>query len=212
MTMNKHDALIERLAKDASPVRTLATGDARFALSVIAAATVATIGLLFGFRADLMHGDAAPILLVELGLLGLLAAAAGMTVTRMARPQVGAPPSGAPWALAALMMLPVITLAGIIADPRLAAGLAVGSGLRCLALGLVAAGGALGFLFLWLKRGAPVAAQRASLLAGLAAGSIGAIAVAVECPYDSHLGVWHVAVVLAAGGLARIVLPRFLRW
>ena len=144
----------------------------------------------------------------------ILAMAAGAGAIRMARPQVGAASSGAPWALATLLLLPVLAIAGIAARPELASGLESDSGLRCLAVGIVAGSASLAFLTLWLRRGAPVAPERAAWLAGLASGAIGALAVTLECPHNglAHLGVWHVAAVLVTAVAARLTLPRLLRW
>ncbi|MGI8931968.1 MAG: NrsF family protein [Sphingomicrobium sp.] len=212
--MNQFDALIDRLAEDVTPVRAQSTRLGRATLAAIAAVTLAAVYLLLGFRDELMRGSIEPMLGVTIGLLAILAVAAGSSAVRMARPQVGAPGSGAPWALAALLVLPAIALAGIVAQPGLSAGLALGTGLRCLAVGILAALGSLAFLTTWLRRGAPVAPERASWLAGLASGAIGALAVTLECPEDgfAHLGVWHIVIPLAAGGATRLLLPRFLRW
>ncbi len=212
--MTKFDALIDTLADDAAPVRPQSTQVGRAVLAAIAAATIAAVVMLLGIREELTARSIDPILGISIGLLAILAVAAGTGAIRMARPQVGALGSGAPWALAALLVLPVIALAAVAANPGLAAGLAGGAGLRCLLVGLFAGAGALAFLTYWLRRGAPVAPERASWIAGLAAGAIGALAVTLECPEDAfaHLGVWHVAIPLVAGAAARMLLPRFLRW
>ena len=212
--MTDLDTLIDDLAGMAAPVRRQSAGLGRLAMAAIAVATLALVYLIYGFRADVMTAQPTPMWSVAAGLMLILAVAAGTSAVRMARPQVGAPGSGAPWALAALLLLPAIALAGILEDPDRVAGLAIGPGLRCLTLGLVAALGTLAFLVAWLKRGAPVSPGRAAWLAGLAAGAVGALAVTLECPQDAlaHVGVWHVGVPLVAGGIAWLLLPRFLRW
>jgi len=212
--MTDFDALIDDLAEDATPVRVRSTRAGRLELAAVAAATLALVFLTYGFRADVRAAEPAPLLGIAAGLMLLLAVAAGASAVRMARPQVGAPASGAPWVLAALLLLPAIAIAGIATEPDRIAGLAVGPGLRCLAFGLIGGLGALAYLVAWLRRGAPVAPERASWLAGLAAGAIGALAVTLECPQDAfaHLGAWHVAVPLVAAGAVRLILPRFLRW
>jgi hypothetical protein len=212
--MPDFDALIDELAAEVAPVRRQSAWLGRLGLAGIVVVSLTLVFLSYGFRADVMAGQPAPLLGIAAGLMLILAAAAGTSTVRMARPQVGAPSSGAPWALAALLLLPVIALAGIFAEPDRIAGLALGQGLRCLTLGLVAGLGTLAFLIAWLRRGAPVAPGRAAWLAGLAAGATGALAVTLECPVDAlaHVGVWHVAVPLVAAGAARLLLPRFLRW
>lgn len=212
--MRDHAILIDELASGADPVRPQSTRSGRLALAAVAAATIAAVSMVYGLRSDVVGGHPPPLLGITAGLMLVLAAAAGASAVRMARPQVGAASSGAPWALAGLLVLPAVALAGIAAQPDRAAGLALEAGLRCLLVGLVAGAGTLAFLTLWLRRGAPVSPGRAAWLAGLAAGGIGALAVTLECPEDAfaHIGIWHVAVPLVAAMLARLVLPRVLRW
>ena len=214
MTMTDFDTLIDELATDAEPVRRQSTRMGRFLLAGIAAATVAAVFSTYGFRADIIAGSPSPMVGVAAGLMLILAVAAGAGAVRMARPQVGAAASGAPWALAALLLLPVMAIAGIVARPDLPSGMASDSGLRCLTFGLIAGAGSLAFLTAWLRRGAPVAPEQAAWLAGLASGAIGALAVTLECQHDElgHLGVWHVAAVLVSALAARMLLPRLLRW
>lgn len=212
--MRDLDQLMDDLAGEATPVRPLSSRAGRLELATIAAGTLAAIYALFGFRPDVRA--LAPSLPVALsaGLMVLLAAAAGMGAIRMARPQVGAPSSGASWVLAAILILPAIAAIRMVADPAEIAGLDAHSGLRCLTVGMVAALGALAFLLVWLRRGAPVSPGPAAWLAGLSAGAVGALAVTLECPDEdfAHLAVWHVAVIVAVGGASSLLLPRFLRW
>lgn len=214
MTMTDFDKLIDTLASDALPVRRQSTRSGRMLLAAVAAATFAAVVAIYGVRADFASGSPSPMAGLAAGLMLILAVAAGAGAVRMARPQVGAASSGAPWALAALLLLPALALVGIVARPDLPAGLDADSGLRCLTFGVVAGAASLTFLTIWLRRGAPVAPHRAAWLAGLASGAIGALAVTLECPHDelAHLGVWHVAAVLVAGGGARVLLPPLLRW
>ena len=171
MTMTDFDMLIDRLATDAAPVRRQSTRSGRLLLAGIATATLAAVFATYGFRADIIGGSPSPVVGLAAGLMLILAAAAGAGAVRMARPQVGAASSGAPWALAALLLLPALALAGIAARPELSSGLAGDSGLRCLTFGIVAGMASLAFLTMWLRRGAPVAPQRAAWLAGLASGA-----------------------------------------
>lgn len=208
------DTLIDNLAAEARPVRPQSSRLGRLVLSAVAAASTAGVYALYGFRHDVLRMQPSPILAIALGMILLLAIAAGSSAVRMARPQVGAAPSGAPWALAALLLLPASVMALIAAQPAFAAGLDPSEGIRCLAVGLAASASSLVFLAIWLKRGAPVSPERASWLAGLCAGAIGAFAVTLECPDNdlAHLAIWHVAVVIAVAGSARLALPPLLRW
>jgi hypothetical protein len=212
--MSNFEALIDDLAGDAAPVRRQSTRIGRLTLTAIAVTTFGIVFLAYGFRSDIMASAPAPILMVALGLMAILAIAAGASAVRMAKPQVGAAASGAPWALASLMLLPTIAFMEMAAHPDAIGGLALAPGLACLGFGLTAGLASLLFLTLRLRQGAPVMIGRASWLAGLAAGSIGALAVTLECPHDAlaHLGIWHAAIPLVAAGLARLLLPPFLRW
>lgn len=212
--MTHTDALIDELADGASSVRPRTTAAGRAWLALVAAATLSLVYTTFGFRDDIMAGQPAPMLGITAGLLILLAAAAGAGAVRMARPQVGAPHSGAPWVLAALALVPAIATVGILTSPALSAGLEIHQGMRCLRFGLASSLGAFGFLTMWLRRGAPVSPERASWLAGIAAGATGALAITLECPQESlaHLAFWHLGAVPIAAVAGRLVLPRFLRW
>jgi len=214
MTMTDFDKLIDSLASDALPVRRQSTWSGRLLLTAVATATVAAIIAIYGVRADIQAGSPAPMVGLAAGLMLILAMAAGAGAIRMARPQVGAASSGAGWALAALLLLPVLAIAGIATRPELASGMESESGIRCLAIGVMASAASLAFLTLWLRRGAPVAPLRAAWLAGLASGAIGALTVTLECAQDelAHLGIWHVAAVLMTAVTARLLLPRLLRW
>jgi hypothetical protein len=89
-----------------------------------------------------------------------------------------------------------------------------GEGYFCLLTGTLASIASIIALTLWLRRGAPTSATRASWLIGIAGGAIGALAMALVCPIDSimHIGTWHAGIVAVAATGSRLVLPRFLRW
>ena len=212
--MNKLNDLIDSLAREAVPVRPQSSSLGRALLGLVGIATIAVTYLLFGVREDVAGLGPAPVIAVAAGLMALVAVAAGVSAIRVARPQVGAQSSGPSWALAALLVVPAVALAGAAADPERLTGLSLEYGLRCLVVGLVAGTATIAFLYFWQRRGAPVQPERAAWLAGIAGGAVGAFAVTLECPLDSlaHVGVWHVAAVPLSGLAARLVLPRFLRW
>lgn len=212
--MNKLDRLIDSLAADAAPVRPRSSWLGWGAFAAMAASTLGLSYLALGFRADVLRLAPAPEVAIAAGLMILVAIASGATAIRVARPQVGAPASGAPWALAALLVLPAVVLAGLAAAPAGIPATFIDDGLRCLAVGLGACILTIAVLALWQGGGAPVRPEHAAWMAGLAGGSVGALAVTLECPVEglAHLGIWHVAIVPLAGLAARLVLPRFLRW
>lgn len=212
--MTDFDLLIDGLAEDAAPVKRQRSAVARAVLGALGAASVAALAAIYGLRPDVLAMAAPVPILLAIGLMAILAAAAGGQAIRMARPQVGAPSAGVPWLLGALGLFPLIALAALVTRSGATAGLDPDGGMRCLGVGIACGLASLGFLGLWLRRGAPVAPERASWLAGLAAGAIGAAAVTMECGHDEivHLGLWHVAVVAALAVAGRALLPRFIRW
>lgn len=212
--MTDLDQLIDELADDAAPVTRQDGRIGRIVLAALALAGVGALAALYGLRPDVLAMRAPIAIMLAIGLMILLGAAAGGQAIRMARPQVGAPSSAAPWLVAALGLFPLLALAALAGDPAAAAGLDPETGQRCLGVGIACGAASLAFLGLWLHRGAPVAPERAAWLAGLAAGAIGAAAVTMECGHDEivHLGLWHVAVVAALALAGRAVLPRFIRW
>lgn len=212
--MSDINQLIDELAENGRAVRSYSTARGRWLLAAVATATLAIVFMLFGFRADVLAMSPWPMLSIAAGLMLMLAAAAGFGALRMARPQVGAASSPAPWLLAALLLLPVVAFLQLAGEPTLLPGLSADTGMRCLVFGLMAGTGTAVLLALLLRRGAPVAPERASWLVGLAAGAVGSLAVSLECPLDAmlHLGVWHVAVVPLSAIAARIALPPLLRW
>lgn len=212
--MSDLDHLIDRLSGEAAAVQPMKSSRGRLLLAAVAALSVAMAYEVYGLREDVMAMNPPPMLAVSLGLFAILAIAAGSSAVRMARPQVGAGQSGAPWALAATMLLPLTALISLYSNPSMASGLGTHQGMRCLTFGLVTGSATLAFLTLWLRKGAPVAPERSAWFAGLAAGAVGAFANSLECPVDSiaHLGLWHVGEVILGGLIGRLVLPPLLRW
>lgn len=212
--MTSIDTLIDRLAEDSRPVRPRSVAKAASGLGAVALMTLVAVAALLGLRSDVASLAPQPLIVISSGLIVIVAAAAGFGAVRSARPQVGAPPSGARWALAALLVLPLAALIGVAVEPSQTFGLDPVAGVFCLTLGVVAGLATLTFLTLWQRGGAPVKPERAAWLAGLASGAVGALAVTIECPIDSfaHIGVWHVAAVPLSGLAARLLLPPLLRW
>lgn len=212
--MNNTDNLIDQLAGTLEPVRPLSLTAGRALFGVCATASVITAVLLLGVRADLAAFTPNPVLLISAGLFFLFGIACGVTLTRMARPAVGAMSNGWRWALAAMLLLPAVAVVEASLFPAFRAGTSVTEGIGCLARGVGVGSATAALLTFWLSRGAPVRVELASWLVGFAAGSVGAVAVALTCPDASvgHAGIWHSAIILVSGGLTRVLLPRYLRW
>lgn len=214
MTMPKTDSLIDELAGSIQPVRPISPSEGRWLIAGAAAVTVIVVALIAGLRDDLAAMRPHAMLLLSSGLFSLLGAAGGWSLTRMARPAVGASSGGWRWALAAVLLLPAAAAVQALVLVVQRGGLALDNGLDCLAIGVAASLGAMALLTRWLRRGAPVAIETAAWLVGLTAGAIGAVAVALICPHDTitHIGLWHAAIPLVMGIAGRTVLPRTLRW
>lgn len=209
------DVLIAEMVGGLEPVKPLrfASGMA-YTLIAGALSALAVIGL-FGLRPDLQVGVVNPFHLIATGLYLGLGVAASVTVIVMSRPCVGTDHSGWSWAAAMAALLPA---AGLIAGLSNGNGLfdqqSVVHGAECFAISGAASWLVFGVLVWWLRQGAPTAPDRAGLVVGIAAGSFGAFAFLLHCPDNNivHVGVWHSAVVLAMGGLGRMVVPALVRW
>ncbi|WP_265570337.1 DUF1109 domain-containing protein [Sphingomicrobium nitratireducens] len=204
--------LLDRLADDVRPVRPLSLGHGRILAGTAALATIATVLVVFGVRPDLADGNPASLTLLVAGLFALLAVAAGWSATRLARPAVGGPQGGAHWVLAATLLLPAVSIVEFVSGS--AGTMDVAFGLRCFAWGL-ASGLFTGVVLThWLRRGATVLPEKAGTLVGLTAGAVGALAITLECSGSglAHLGLWHVASVIVAALLGRVLVTPILRW
>lgn len=213
------EALMNRLAADVRPVQPL---DDRPTMLVVAAVLLVAATLLLawlGVRSDLMAGQPHPMFLLRSGTLAVLGLVCVAAVLAQAHPGVGrsSPGWGQGWKVAAAMAL-LFPLSGAIMaldQPQHAMAMArAASGWECLRMSLISAGLLAVPMVLHLRRGAPVAPQRAGLLVGLAAGSLGALAYNLHCPYDSmvYTGLWYGVAVAGAALAGRLLVPRLIRW
>lgn len=211
-----HQALIQALCDDLTPVRTtrvehhLGRG-----IAIGGAASLAILVASLGVQPGL---DSLPVLApLAMKLAGSLAVAAMAlrAVRELARPVGGAIPLSAPIGLVALM------LAGIAIGQLSAApsqdGVTLWQGaswqscslyIAALSLPLMAGIG-------WaLRQQAPVDLRRAGAVAGLAAGSLAAAIYALACSEHSAAFVllWYSLGIAAATGIGALLGPRFLRW
>ena len=215
MTAPNSDALIADLVGDLEPVRPLRFGAGM--ARTLAATTLSAAGVvgLLGLRPDWLAGSVNPMHLVATGLFGGLGLAASVTVILISRPQVGSDHSGWRWAAGMAALLPLAGL--IVAMGRGADGLAEATmrhGVHCFAAGGLASLLTFAVLTMWLRRGAPTAPARAGLVAGVAAGALGAFAFSLHCPDNDivHIGIWHAATIFAAAALGRVLVPHLIRW
>ena len=177
-------------------------------------ATLAVVAL-FGIRAELMVGRFDPVHLIATGLFLLLGVATAVTVIVMSRPQIGNEHGGWIWAAAMVALLPVAAMTvSLTGGSEMLSRKSVAHGLECLMVGGGASLLVFGILIVWLRKGAPTAPDRAGLLTGVAAGSLGIFAFSLHCADNDivHIGLWHSAVVLLMAGLGRALVPPLVRW
>jgi hypothetical protein len=212
--MRDTDELIDQLTGDLQPRARISPWSGRALLALIAFLTVSLLVACFGMRPDFAAGHPhATALICALVMLSLCVTfAAG--VTAMARPAVGATRSGWQWALAPIAILPIAAAVTAASDAAEFARMLPPEGPQCLIVGTLASLASIALLTFWLRRGAPTSAARAAWLIGIAGGAVGALAMAFVCPIDAitHIGTWHVGIVLMAAIGSRLALPYFLRW
>ncbi|MFZ4380481.1 MAG: NrsF family protein [Sandarakinorhabdus sp.] len=214
--MPNTDDLIADLVGDLRPVRHLRQSQGLWFIAAAIGVCLAAVLLSVGMRPDLAVGRLDPMFLMGSGSFLILGLAAAVTVVIMGRPQVGTDHRGWLWAGAMAAVLPLAALiTGIANGPATAlARSAPDHGIICLlagsALGLIPAI----LLVSWLRRGAPTSPERAGLVTGVAAGSLGIFAVSMNCPHSDimHIGLWHSLAVVVCAAAGRAIIPRLIRW
>lgn len=207
--------LIDKLVDDLSPARRLSLHEGLLATLAALVFTVMIAVLGIGLRSDLSAGHLEPMFLLSSGLFLMLAAAASYTVIEMSRPYVGGHRDGWVWAVAMTGLLPVsATIVGVAAWWHGDGLLVASDGWKCSAMGIMLGIGTAAALTIWLRRGAPTSPERAGLLTGLAAGSIGIFAFSLHCPHNdiSHIGIWHGLTVGISALIGKLVVPLVIRW
>lgn len=209
------NALIADLADDLQPVTPLRFSSGIGYVLAALDVTVVLVGTLRGFPADLGAGRMDALFLLTTGLYLLLGIASAVAVIAMSRPHVGSDHDGWRWAAAMAALLPLT--AGIVAlgaSAEAARATRLADDIDCLIAGTAWGTISFGMLIWWLRRGAPTSPERAGLVAGLAAGSLGTFAYSLHCPIGDivHVGLWHGAAVALFALFGRISVPRLVRW
>ena len=206
---------IETLVEDLRPMKPV---QPRTAIGIAIAATAAlglTISLGFGLRADIAAMNPAPIVLLRAITLLFLGFATLQAMALSARPGVGLLNNGWKWLLGVAAFFPIFAaLSWLQGNPAFYGAAGASSGFWCLATSISAAV-MIGFvLTIWLRRGAPVNAHRSSWLVGLASGAFGTFCYNLYCPSQSieYAGIWYSLAVGISACLARLTVPRFIRW
>jgi len=209
------DMMIDRLVEDLTPVKPLKNRNG-FALTLAMAAIVAALVVMIaGIRGDILMGMPHPMFFLRGGVLLLLGLTSSYAVIAMSQPAVGNSFKGWIWALAAALLFPATAaVMAVSARPDDMAILVPRYGMECLGVSMLAGLGIAAAQVLWLRRGAPVALERAGWLVGMSSGALGAAAYSLHCPFNSifYVGLWYsLAVALCAIG-GRLLVPRLIRW
>jgi hypothetical protein len=207
------------LVNDLVPVRVIKRRDT---LLLVAGATFVAsviVALTYGMRSDVLAGNPHPIVIIRAGLLLLLGLATTLAVAAVACPSVGKPQNGWMWALAAAALLPFAAFCKFIylyasGQPLDIFMLDFEYGPRCLMISSLSALWIASFMTWWLRRGAPIALNRAGWLVGLAAGSFGTFSFNIYCNSTSifYIGLWYSLAVTICAIAGRLIVPRLIRW
>ncbi len=207
--------MIASLSKDLTPVRPFSALSGAMLVAAATALAVLAVAFVEGLWAGLWQGEAAPFYWVTTGLLLILGLASATAVIAMASPAVGSRHDAPKWASAMLAVLPLAAMVSLFAhDHGFAAAATDMYGVHCFTASLVASSLTGAALILWLRRGAPVTLNLAGWFTGLAAGALGTVAYGLSCSIDTiaHLGIWHVAPVVVAAIIGRLIVPALVKW
>ncbi|RDV07683.1 DUF1109 domain-containing protein [Sphingorhabdus pulchriflava] len=205
---------ILQLVDELEPVRPMSMRRALILPVGMTVAAIAIIAAYAGLRADLMAGAPHPMFLLRAGTLLLLGLVCAATLLAMANPGVGRHSNGWKTALAAALLFPLAaTILAVAEQPSGSSG-TMQSGIQCLTFSFVGGFATATPMVLWLRRGAPVAPEKAGWLTGLAAGGLGAFAYNFHCPFNSivYTGFWYSLAVGICALLGRLIVPRLIRW
>ena len=209
------DLMINRLVEDLTPVKPLKTRDGLILTLAIATILAALLAMLTGIRGDLLMGMPHPMFFLRGGALLLLGVTSSYAVIALSQPAVGNSFKGWIWALLAALLFPVTAMVmAMIATPDNMAIFVPRYGVECLAISMLVGTGIAASQVLWLRRGAPVALERAGWLVGMSSGALGAAAYSLHCPFNSifYVGLWYSLAVATCAIVGRLVVPHLIRW
>jgi hypothetical protein len=208
------DQLIDRLVKDAGPVRPLPAPERRATLWVLVAGISIVLGVtVFGLRDDAAEAWLRPGVLVRVVLLAATMWLAVVTAFRLSIPGHDLRVWSRWWPLAALGLLVVLVGAEVVAAALFGD---MGSALRswsCVRK-VVFVGAAPAVLAIALiQRSAALEPRWAVLLGVLAAAAAGALTSEIACPIHApiHIFLWHILPVAAAAALGALLGAIFWR-
>lgn len=204
--------LIGALAADGKPQ----SAPGRLLSWALLAGLVIAAGLFFallGPRPDFMIAMHTPRFVFKFVVTLVLAASAAVLVARAARP-------AAAGGDVLLLLAPVLLVLAVMAELAMVpadawAARLIGHNARICMLSIpLLSLGPLALLLMALNRGATTTPGRAGMLAGLAAGGLGAALYAAHCPDDSPLfvAVWYTFAIALVALLGGTIGRRMLRW
>ena len=209
------DMMIERLVEELTPVKPLKNRDGLALTLSMTAVLAAAIVLIGGIRDDILLGMPHPMFFLRGGALLLLGITSSYAVIAMSQPAVGNSFKGWIWALFAALLFPATAIVmALIATPDNMAIFVPRYGLECLATSILVGTAIATTQVIWLRRGAPVALNRAGWLVGMSSGALGAAAYSLHCPFNSifYVGLWYSLAVTICAILGRLIVPRLIRW
>jgi hypothetical protein len=209
-TSGLHQALVDRLVADVSPVRPLRAHRLFFAWVVLQAVALTALA------GHACRPDIGPVLHRPLFVAQVLALMTSGTLAAWLAARGAFPDRAAgPLSVAAVVGLGMAGLIPIVTStPPLPASF-VARGVPCLTMTVMAAAAPWLALLLLVGRGAPVLPARTGLLAAVAAFLLAAAGMRAACSLDEplHLLAWHAAPVVGGGAVSALFGAVFLgRW
>lgn len=209
------DKMIDSLVDDLTPVKPLKTRNGLALTLVIAAVFAVAVAVFGGLRGDILMGIPHPMFFLRAGALLLLGVTSSYAVIAMSQPAVGNSFKGWVWALLAALLFPATAIVmAMMAAPDNMAILVPRYGLECLGISMLLGTSIAATQVMWLRRGAPVALNRAGWLVGMSSGALGAAAYSLHCPFNSifYVGLWYSLAVVLCAVVGRLVVPHLIRW
>lgn len=212
----KLESLIEQLAEDLVRVRPRSLWADISIMALIAAAELALLFAIGVAHADLRRLLTQPTTGWRIASLGLISSLSGFIAIRSLDPTYSAKGS-----LRWLALIIAICLAYGMVTGGLPPGLSAiihrldwTSGAQCACKIVLLSVPPLIGLTVLARRGAPTDMRRTPLLIGLAAAAWGAFVFEFACPFDDplYIVVWYGVGCGVVALIARLLLPRFVRW
>jgi hypothetical protein len=211
VTPDHHDALVERLVQETTPVRRLWSVRARFGVFATFGLIAIAIASLASPRPDLAVRFRDPTFMLGLGLLIVAANVAAFLALRSAVPDRF--PSRLESTVLMLLVSAAALATAIPGSPAQGNALAPTPEWACALRTLVVAAVPWSLLLIAIRRGAPVRVTTAAMYAGAAALLLATAILRTGCPQDgpAHWFPWHFAAVAMGALLSASLAPTWLQ-